>query len=58
MFITHNLEEVNLSDRVLVLIDKPTRGKTEIKNDLPRVTNEVSKGFIGLRNRVIDLTKY
>ena len=59
IFITHNIEEaVYLSDRVLVLTNKPTHVKTEIKNDLPRPRNVSDKGFVYLRNQITDLIRW
>lgn len=59
IFITHNIEEaVYLSDRILVLTNKPTKVKEEIINDLPRPRDIASKEFVALRNRVTDLIKW
>lgn len=59
IFITHNIEEaVYLGERILVLTNKPTRIKTEIKNDLPRPRDIASKDFVELRNNVTDLIKW
>ncbi len=59
IFITHNIEEaVYLGERILVLTNKPTKIKTEIKNDLPRPRDIVSEDFVNLRNEVTDLIKW
>ena len=59
IFITHNIEEaVYLSERILVLTNKPTTIKEEIINDLPRPRNIVSPEFVEIRNRVTDLIKW
>ncbi len=59
IFITHNIEEaVYLSDRVLVLTNKPTHVKTEIENNLPRPRNVSDKGFVDLRNQITDLIRW
>ncbi len=59
VFITHNIEEaVYLSDRILVLSNKPTNIKEDIVNDLPRPRDIASKDFVELRNRVTDLIKW
>lgn len=59
IFITHNIEEaVYLSDKVLVLTNKPTHVKTEIKNSLPRPRNVADKDFIDLRNKITDLIRW
>jgi len=59
IFITHNIEEaVYLSNRILVLTNKPTKIKAEIINDLPRPRNVASPEFVKLRNEVTDLIKW
>lgn len=59
IFITHNIEEsVYLSNRILVLTNKPTHIKTEIVNDLPRPRNVASPEFVALRNQVTELIKW
>lgn len=59
IFITHNIEEaVYLSDRILVLTNKPTKLKREIINELPRPRKISSPDFIELRNEVTDLIKW
>jgi len=59
IFITHNIEEaVYLSDRILVLTNKPSKIKKEIINDLPRPRNVADPRFIELRNTVTDLIKW
>ncbi len=59
IFITHNIEEaVYLSDRILILTNKPTHIKTELMNDLPRPRKVSDKEFIDLRNEVTDLIKW
>ncbi len=59
IFITHNIEEaVYLSDRILVMTNKPTKVKTELINDLPRPRNVASRQFVELRNEVTDLIKW
>lgn len=59
IFITHNIEEaVYLSNRILVLTNKPTHIKTEIKNDLPRPRHVSDDDFVKLRNEVTDLIKW
>lgn len=59
IFITHNIEEaVYLSDRILVLTNKPTKIKTSISNDLPRPRKVSDPDFIRLRNEVTDLIKW
>lgn len=59
IFITHNIEEaVYLGERILVLTNKPTTIKKEIKNNLPRPRDIASKDFVELRNKVTDLIKW
>ena len=59
IFITHNIEEaVYLSDRILVLTNKPTKIKENIINDLPRPRKVSEPEFVALRNRVTDLIKW
>ncbi len=59
LFITHNIEEaVYLSDRILVLTNKPTKVKESIINTLPRPRKVSDPDFVNLRNRVTDLIKW
>ena len=59
IFITHNIEEaVYLSDKIMVLSNKPTKIKTVIENNLPRPRKIADKEFIELRNEVTDLIKW
>lgn len=59
LFITHNIEEaVYLSDRIIVLTNKPTHIKTEIMNTLPRPRKVSDPEFVALRNEVTDLIKW
>lgn len=59
IFITHNIEEaVYLSDRILVLTNKPTKVKQEIINDLPRPRRISDPRFVQLRNQITDLIKW
>lgn len=59
IFITHNIEEaIYLSDRVLVLTNKPTKIKQSIDNLLPRPRKVSDPEFVELRNQVTDLIKW
>ena len=59
IFITHNIEEaVYLSERILVLTNKPTSIKKEIVNDLPRPRDVTDAAFNRLRDEVTDLIKW
>jgi len=59
VFITHNIEEaVYLSEKILVLTNKPTKVKKFIVNDLPRPRDIASPGFVKLRKDVTELIKW
>lgn len=59
IFITHNIEEaVYLSDRILIMTNKPSQIKTELINDLPRPRRVSDPKFIELRNQVTELIKW
>ena len=59
VFITHNIEEaVYLSERILVLTNKPTSIKKEIDNNLPRPRDVTDPAFNQLRDEVTDLIKW
>ncbi len=59
IFITHNIEEaVYLSNRILVLTNKPTKIKESLDNQLPRPRKVSDPDFIKLRNTVTDLIKW
>lgn len=59
IFITHNIEEaVYLSERILVLTNKPTSIKASISNELPYPRNVTSEAFIALRNEVTAMIKW
>lgn len=59
IFITHNIEEaVYLSERILVLTNKPTKIKKELINPLPWPRNVTDKAFVDIRNHVTDLIKW
>ena len=59
IFITHNIEEaVYLSERILVLTNKPTGIKEAIVNDMPRPRDVTGIAFNKLRDKVTDLIKW
>lgn len=59
LFITHNIEEaVYLSQKIMVLTNKPTSVKTVIENTLPRPRDVMSPEFVRLRNEVTELIKW
>ena len=59
LFITHNIEEaVYVAERILVLSNKPTTVKAEIRVDLPRPRNLVDPRFVELRKEVTELIRW
>lgn len=59
IFITHNIEEaVYLSERILVLTNKPTKIKKELNNTLPRPRDVTEGDFVEIRNMVTELIKW
>ena len=59
LFVTHNIEEaVYLSDRILVLSNKPTSVRAEVVVDLQRPRDVTSSEFIEIRKEVTDLIRW
>jgi ABC-type nitrate/sulfonate/bicarbonate transport system ATPase subunit len=59
IFVTHNLEEaVYLAERILVMTQKPTRIKEEVKVNLPRPRNYADPKFAEIRRYVTELVKW
>lgn len=59
LFITHNIEEaVYLSERVLIMSNKPTTIKEEVAIDLPRPRDYASPKFVEYRNYITDKIKW
>jgi ABC-type nitrate/sulfonate/bicarbonate transport system ATPase subunit len=59
IFVTHNIEEaVYLAERVLVLSNKPTTIKSEVRVDLPRPRKLTDPKFIGLRKQITELIRW
>ncbi|MGI5837569.1 MAG: ATP-binding cassette domain-containing protein, partial [Chloroflexota bacterium] len=59
IFVTHNIEEaVYVAERILVLTNKPTKIKAEVKVDLPRPRNFADPEFVEIRKRVTDLIRW
>ena len=59
LFITHNIEEaVYLSQRILILTNKPTSIKDEIPVNLPHPRDVAAADFVALRNRVTEEIKW
>ncbi len=59
IFVTHNIEEaVYLAERILVLSNKPTTIKSEIKLDLPRPRNFLDPEFVRIRREITEMIKW
>ena len=59
LFITHNIEEaVYLSEKIMVLTNKPTSIKTVVENNVPRPRDVTSPEFVDLRNKITELIKW
>lgn len=59
IFVTHNIEEaVYVSERIIVLSNKPTQIKAEIKVDLPRPRSLIDPRFVEIRKEVTDLIRW
>ncbi|MCI8375758.1 MAG: ABC transporter ATP-binding protein [Lachnospiraceae bacterium] len=59
VFITHNVEEaVYLSEKILILSNKPATIKETITNNLPYPRDIASEEFISLRRRVTEQIKW
>jgi sulfonate transport system ATP-binding protein len=59
IFVTHNIEEaVYVAERILVLTNKPTKIKAEVKVDLPRPRSYVDPKFVEIRRNVTELIRW
>jgi sulfonate transport system ATP-binding protein len=59
IFVTHNIEEaVYLAERIIILTNKPTKIKSEIKIDLPRPRDFLHPQFIKIRKEVTELIRW
>ena len=59
LFITHNIEEaVYIAERVLVLSNKPTTIKADIRIDLPRPRDYLDPEFIRIREQITAMIKW
>lgn len=59
IFITHNVEEaVYLAEKILILSNKPTTIKEEVKVDLPRPRDVTDPEFIRIRKYVTEQIKW
>jgi ABC-type nitrate/sulfonate/bicarbonate transport system ATPase subunit len=59
IFVTHNIEEaVYVAERILVLSNKPTKIKAEVKVDLPRPRSLIDPKFVAIRKQVTELIRW
>ena len=59
IFITHNIEEaVYVAERILVLSNKPTHIKAEVRVDLPRPRKLIDPRFVQIRKEVTELIRW
>lgn len=59
IFVTHNIEEaVYVAERILVLSNKPTTIKAEVKVELPRPRNLIDPKFVEIRKNVTELIRW
>ena len=59
IFVTHNIEEaVYVSERILVLSNKPAKIKAEVKVDLPRPRSLIDPRFVEIRKEVTELIRW
>ena len=59
VFVTHNIEEaVYVAERILILSNKPTNIKAEVKVDLPRPRSLIDPKFVEIRKHVTDLIRW
>ena len=59
IFVTHNIEEaVYLAERIIILTNKPTKIKDEIKVDLPRPRDFLDPEFLRIRKEVTELIRW
>jgi ABC-type nitrate/sulfonate/bicarbonate transport system ATPase subunit len=59
VFVTHNIEEaVYVAERILILSNKPTNIKAEVKVDLPRPRSLIDPKFVEIRKQVTDLIRW
>lgn len=59
IFVTHNIEEaVYVSERILILSNKPAKIKAEIKVDLPRPRSLIDPRLVEIRKEVTELIRW
>lgn len=59
VFVTHNIEEaVYVAERILILSNKPTKIKAEVRVDLPRPRSLIDPKFVEIRKQVTELIRW
>ena len=59
LFITHNIEEaIYLSERIIILTNKPAKIKEEVIVDLPRPRDFTDPKFVEIRKHITDQIKW
>jgi len=59
IFVTHNIEEaVYVSERILILRNKPAKVKAEVKVDLPRPRSLIDPRLVEIRKEVTELIRW
>jgi sulfonate transport system ATP-binding protein len=59
IFVTHNIEEaVYISERILILSNKPAKIKAEVKVDLPRPRSLIDPRLVEIRKEVTELIRW
>jgi sulfonate transport system ATP-binding protein len=59
IFVTHNIEEaVYVSERVLILSNKPAKIRAEVKVDLPRPRSLIDPRLVKIRKEVTELIRW
>jgi ABC-type nitrate/sulfonate/bicarbonate transport system ATPase subunit len=59
IFVTHNIEEaVYISERILILSNKPAKIKAEVKVDLPRPRSLIDPRLVEIRREVTELIRW
>jgi ABC-type nitrate/sulfonate/bicarbonate transport system ATPase subunit len=59
IFVTHNIEEaVYISERILILSNKPAKIKAEVRVDLPRPRSLIDPRLVEIRKEVTELIRW
>ena len=59
IFVTHNIEEaVYVSERILILSNKPAKIKAEVRVDLPRPRSLIDPRLVEIRKEVTELIRW